>query len=766
MSARSTLRNWTRRVGLLGGFGVMAAQACSAPAPSESLGALSQSLSATQTRILGFESVGSGSTDWTTTTGSVSQSTRHVEGLRSLAFGNGTSAQIRSAALSSLGPVADKLTLDLLLPAAQPNPNWMGSLQLVIECPSQGLPYQALTQYQLQGRPTEQFLRFEFPLPASVRTKLSTGTYSDLRFNILLNVATGPGPWLLDRLWVGDAAGGSGGSGGGGTGGTSGSAGAGSSTGGAGSGGGGAGSGGGGTSGAGSGGGGTGGAGSGGGGTGGAGSGGAGSGGGGSSGSAGSGGQDVTFRIVTPKGIAPAQVALAATNSLRLNDAVSLVLANGTGHTSASSAGNPGSSFLGVNASLQDLWSIGSVELRDYAKVWGNLTTSGGTTLLPGASILGTRQEGANLVPRSLISWKVSFPLPNAGPVSLEPDQVRVLAPGNYGALAVKSRAHLKLQRGTYRFETGSIEPSGNLDIDNSSGPVFIYFRSDLIYSGVNNFQVARDNVLFGVNNFITQINSPWKGLLVANGNASLVSATGIGHEGSVFADDITLHQSTPFRHHPFDPATLCDPQNPSECGPFCPCGPGGACDSTLECQSGLTCVAGTCSNCADGGCQNSPCHQTTDCDQGLKCTGGSCQVLCSEHPQEPGCISEGCANGVKDPGESDVDCGGSCPPCQTGGDGGCTTDADCAPGLRCGTNNGGYFCGPRAKRVCWPAQCQDGVDPSECGQPNSPCGPNCPGVVECGPPDPTHASACPAGCPTGEECKAGFGRAFGAQSE
>jgi RHS repeat-associated protein len=138
-----------------------------------------------------------------------------VEGARSLAIANSGNTTITSGSLGSLGPVADKLTLDLLLPANQPNPSWMGSVKLVIECPSQQLWSEGLAEHQLQGKPTEQFLRFEFPLPASTRSKLSTGSYTDLRFKVLLNVASGPGPWLLDRLWVGDPGpGGSGGSGG------------------------------------------------------------------------------------------------------------------------------------------------------------------------------------------------------------------------------------------------------------------------------------------------------------------------------------------------------------------------------------------------------------------------------------------------------------------------------------------------------------------------------------------------------------------------
>src|SRR5690606_22675943 len=100
------------------------------------------------------------------------------------------------------------------------------TLKLVIECPSQQLWWEGVAEHQLTGSPTGQFLRFEFPLSASTRQKLSTGTYTDLRVKVLLNVETGAGPWLVDRLWVTEpGGGGTGGSSSGGTGGTAGQAG-------------------------------------------------------------------------------------------------------------------------------------------------------------------------------------------------------------------------------------------------------------------------------------------------------------------------------------------------------------------------------------------------------------------------------------------------------------------------------------------------------------------------------------------------------------
>src|SRR5690349_21010757 len=104
--------SWARQVALtIAGLGVALAACSSEPTSHESVGSSSQALTSAQQRILGFESVGSGSTDWSTNSGTLSQSTRRVEGARSLAIASGGNAEIKSAALSSLGPVADKLSL-------------------------------------------------------------------------------------------------------------------------------------------------------------------------------------------------------------------------------------------------------------------------------------------------------------------------------------------------------------------------------------------------------------------------------------------------------------------------------------------------------------------------------------------------------------------------------------------------------------------------------------------------------------------------------
>jgi hypothetical protein len=83
---------WARRLWLIGLAITFALAACSDQSSRESVGQTSQALTSSQQRILGFEAVGPGITDWTTNSGTLSQSTRHVEGSASLAVANGGNA--------------------------------------------------------------------------------------------------------------------------------------------------------------------------------------------------------------------------------------------------------------------------------------------------------------------------------------------------------------------------------------------------------------------------------------------------------------------------------------------------------------------------------------------------------------------------------------------------------------------------------------------------------------------------------------------------
>jgi RHS repeat-associated protein len=197
----------------------------------------------------------------------------------------------------------------------------------------------------------------------------------------------------------------------------------------------------------------------------------------------------------------------------------------------------------------------------------------------------------------------------------------------------------------------------------------------------------------------------------------------------------------------------LCACTSTTACSSACKCGTGGICSGDSACQAGLSCVGGTCQSCGAIGCSGAGCASSADCAAGLVCQSGQCRVTCASNPTAPDCIESMCTNGAQDGAETGIDCGGDCPTkCATNQ--GCNSDADCGSGLACGTNNGGCFGGPRRNKVCWPTQCQDGVEPSECGQANSPCGQFCGCAV---PWDP----AAPTACPPGEVGKAKLGQLF-----
>jgi RHS repeat-associated protein len=185
---------------------VLAAFVCSVascsdpPRESESVGSSTAALTSNE-RILGFESV----SDWSATTGTLAASTRVVEGAQSLAVSGIGYTQLTSAQLSSLGTVDPSLTVDLLLPLAQPNPHWYGDLQIYVDLPSQNLYSAYVGQKSLTGLALDTFHRLSFPLPADIRAKLQA-SYTDLRFRIVLNVPQGTGQYLLDRLFVGQQA--------------------------------------------------------------------------------------------------------------------------------------------------------------------------------------------------------------------------------------------------------------------------------------------------------------------------------------------------------------------------------------------------------------------------------------------------------------------------------------------------------------------------------------------------------------------------------
>ncbi len=640
----------------------------------EPAGVQRQSLTATQTRILGFEgTIGGSNGDWRAVTGTATSSTVHSEGTRSLSLSGNTSPSARSTAITTLGTLASQASVDVQVPTTLQGQSWLGQVALTFNAPSAGVNNVNAGAATLSG-PVGTFRRYTITIPPFVVTALNTHTYSDLTITVQLTVPSTSGAFLVDALTLTSG-------GGGGTGGAGGMASSGGTAGGGSSGGGSAGQGG--TAGSSGGSGGSGGS------TGGS--------TGGSSGSAGTGGSAgsdlLPFFAQAPFDLKTKDVAFSAQGVLEIHDGVRLLGVNGQGRASAANIEGNTAAIFGVQSEVKDVWSSSGVDLRNSAHVFGSVRALGPVTRAAGAIVDGSVVNDPNAQLHSGVSWNVTFPSNSLGNISLEPGQVANPSSGaRYGDYTVKRSSKLRLAPGTYYFNSLSIESQGILEMLNSNGPIFVYVRNNFTFRGTITRSASKGNYLFGLarksgeppNSAI--IEAPFKGIVVAPyGQVSLSSAS-TGHEGSFFGKTLIAHQWTSITHLPFNPEEFCAANAP--CSPFCQCSDGEVgCSADTDCEPGLVCGK-------DVGARFGK-NPTDDV-----CWSGACSVS----PRMGGC------------GYPDAPCGEQCSDRVE-----CASNADCPGGQVCGTNNGQLF-GASALRVCWPASCETNPA-SACGTVQSSCG-------------------------------------------
>ena len=110
--------------------------------------------------------------------------------------------------------------------------------------------------------------------------------------------------------------------------------------------------------------------------------------------------------------------------------------------------------------------------------------------------------------------------------------------------------------------------------------------------------------------------------------------------------------------------------------GSSCPkCALGGTCQADSDCGEGL-CAKTPPSECLGGSLRACVAHCSVDAVDQLACTQ-SCSEVCEMTTQT---CAFSCTDGVANGDETDVDCGGSCPSCESGGS--CLQNSDCADEL------------------------------------------------------------------------------------
>jgi uncharacterized membrane protein len=157
--------------------------------------------------VLGFETVDS----WRAASGTAASTTTRTQGAAAFAltapvgFTNIVSAAIDSTAanLVGLSNAGSVLAVDFVQPTQQPNPFFLGSLQLLVNVPSRNVFNQFLAQVELTGRPVGTFQTLRFAVPDSLRNALRGATFTDLTFTLALNAPTGAtGTYIFDNLRV------------------------------------------------------------------------------------------------------------------------------------------------------------------------------------------------------------------------------------------------------------------------------------------------------------------------------------------------------------------------------------------------------------------------------------------------------------------------------------------------------------------------------------------------------------------------------------
>lgn len=107
-----------------------------------------------------------------------------------------SSADVRALAGSSL------LTphYQLFIPASQPNPFWIGGVQILLSSPSANIFNAFVSETELTGQKLGQWNTETFSVPPGNAASLLTGNETDVTVTLVLNVNNGTGPWLMSDL--------------------------------------------------------------------------------------------------------------------------------------------------------------------------------------------------------------------------------------------------------------------------------------------------------------------------------------------------------------------------------------------------------------------------------------------------------------------------------------------------------------------------------------------------------------------------------------
>lgn len=257
------------------------------------------------------------------------------------------------------------------------------------------------------------------------------------------------------------------------------------------------------------------------------------------------------YPFLLPPGVVREQAAVAGQGAVSVNDRVAV-----TGLVA--SAGTVG---VGVNTTVSgNVIALGetsstSIALRNNAHVTGDVRGQTDVSLAAGATVSGQLIKNTNLGQTTQFAIMVTYPKSTCAPVTLSQNMVISPDPGIYCSFVANPRALLKLQAGTYFVRQLDIEPTAQLIVDASNGPVVLYVADTVSIKGsiVQSGGKIGDFLIAYLGNQTVELESAMTGTIFAPfGAIDVLTGVGVTHRGAFLGNSVTVHEDSHVTLFPF----------------------------------------------------------------------------------------------------------------------------------------------------------------------------------------------------------------------
>jgi len=263
--------------------------------------------------------------------------------------------------------------------------------------------------------------------------------------------------------------------------------------------------------------------------------------------------QTLSLSVELPTEISRENASVVARNALTLGDRASIV---------GDSSANRGELIVGYDARVGTVRSALALRLRDRSRVEGNAIAGGSVVRGTGSVVTGTVQANRPIT-RETKTWSVKAPATSQGPITVEGDTRKLLAPGTYGALIVRPRGTLTLQSGIYVFDSVLLEPQSQLRIASTAGPVQVIIKQAFTHRGaIGATDRGIPQLIVGyLGTTLARIEASFTGALIApNADLLFSAARPAGHRAFIHGKTVTFEPDAVVAKYPMDWTAVLGP--------------------------------------------------------------------------------------------------------------------------------------------------------------------------------------------------------------